>query len=125
MYTQPAHRKDITMKFSCTLAEKRYLAVCAKKAGQSVSLYLHEMMLQGYPDRPKSLPAEIQIAIGELMQVAALLHPFSRRRLDGEDFNALERAQAKAVIREVETLIQQIKNSYYDRDCTDKPVVPA
>lgn len=109
MYTQPAYRKDISLKFQCTHAEKRYLSICAKKAGQTVSYFLHEMMLQGYPGKPKPLPADVQAAIGQLMQVAALLHPFSRKRLDGDEFNALERAEAKAVIHQVQALIEQIK----------------
>lgn len=71
MYTKPAHRKNIDVRFTCTHAEKRYLAICARKAGQSVSHYLHEMMLQGYPDKPKSLPPEVQAAIGQLRVVQA------------------------------------------------------
>jgi len=111
MYTQSAHRKDVTLKFQCTHTEKRYLAVCAKKAGQSMSHYLHGMMLQGYTEKRQVVPPEVQAAIGKLMGVAALLHPFSRKRLDGEDFSALERAEAKEVIRQVEALIQHVKNT--------------
>ena len=110
MYTKPAYRKDVNLYFQCTNAEKRYLGLCAKKAGQTVSKYLHEMLLQGYPDKPKPLPPEVQAAIGQLIQVAAILHPFSRRRLDGENFNAMERAEVKEVIRQAQALIQQIKN---------------
>lgn len=110
MYTNTAHRKDVTLKFQCTHFEKRHLAVCAKKAGQSMSHYLHGMMLHGYPDKPKALPPEVLAAVGELMRLAALLHPLSRKRLDGDDFTALERAEAKEVIRQVEALIQHVKN---------------
>jgi hypothetical protein len=91
--------------------EKRYLALCAQKAGLSMSRYLHGLMLQDFPDKPKSLPQDVQTAIGQLMQVAALLHPFSRRRLDGDDLTAIDRAEVKEVIRQIEALIQQIKNS--------------
>jgi hypothetical protein len=110
MYTQKANRKDVHVDFKCTHLEKKYLQVCAKKAGLTPSHYLRGMMLQGYPKKPKVIPEEIQTMVGRLMEVAALLHPFSRKRLDAEDFNALERAEARQVIRQVEMLIQQIKN---------------
>jgi len=44
-----------------------------------------------------------------LMEVAALLHPLSRKRLDGDDFNALERAEAREVIRQLLALIENVK----------------
>jgi Mobilization protein NikA len=110
MYVNAANRKDICLKFMCTQLEKRYLQVCAQKAGLSVSHYLHEMMLQGYAAKPKVVPEDVRDALGQLMKIAALLDPFWRKRLDHEDFNALERAEAKEVIRQVQALIQQIKN---------------
>jgi hypothetical protein len=109
MYTQPANRKDVSLKFSLTHLERRYLQTCARKAGVSISTYLHGMMLQGYPKKAEPLPPEVRAAIGQLMQAAALLHPFSRKRLDGDDLNALERAEAREVIRQVQSLIQEIK----------------
>ncbi len=110
MYTQPKNRKDVWISVPCTVLEKKYLEVCARKAGQPVSRYLHGMLLQGYPKKPKVVPPDVLAAVSQLMQVAALLDPFSRKRLDGENFNALERAEAKDVIRQTQVLVKQIKN---------------
>jgi hypothetical protein len=109
MYVKAANRKDICLKFQCTQLEKRYLQVCAQKAGLSISYYLHGMMLQGYPAKPRAMPEDVRVALGQLMQVAGLLDPFWRKRLDHEEFNALERAEAREVIRQVQALVQQIK----------------
>jgi hypothetical protein len=43
--------------------------------------------------------------------LAGLLHPFQRKRLDGDELNALERAEVRDVIRQVQSVIQQLKNS--------------
>jgi hypothetical protein len=109
MYTNPKNRKNICLKFQCTAMEKRWIEVCAKKAGQAVSRYLHEMILIDYPGKTKVIPPDAQACILQLMEVAALLHPLSRKRLDGDDFNALERAEAREVIRQLLALIENVK----------------
>jgi hypothetical protein len=110
MYTLESHRKKITIRFQCTRLEGKYLEVCAKKAGRKLTAYMHDLALKDYPGLPKTLAPEVREAVGQLMQVAALLHPFSRKRLDGEEFNALERVEVKQIIRELEVLTQKIKN---------------
>ena len=110
MYKQTRYRKKSKIQISCTQLEKKYIEVCAKKAGLRVSRYLHGILLQSYSKTPKTLPPETRSLVSELMRLAGLLHPFQRKRLDGDELNALERAEVRDVIRQVQSVIQQLKN---------------
>ncbi len=112
MYTSKENRKDCMLTFYCTKSERRYIDVSAKKAGCSRFKYLGHILLRGYVDKVRTLPPEVLAFQGQLMHLAGILFPISKKRLDGEDLNALERAEVKQAIRELEELYSQIKNHF-------------
>ena len=95
--------------FRCSPVEKAYIKSCAKKAGKSLSAYVREGALQGFPHRDKSLPTEVLAFHGQLAQACGLLEVIVRKRLDGDDLNALERAQLNEVRQLLQAFLEHIK----------------
>jgi hypothetical protein len=109
MHSNVKNKKSRKISCWCTATEKRYIEIRARKAGFSASEYLREMALRDYLKKPKTLPPEVLAFDGQLLQLAATLQPLARKRLDADELNALERATLKQGIRDIETLILQIK----------------
>ena len=109
MFTDKAHLRECQLQLWCTKIELVYIQACAKKEGLTVPRYLHRLALQGYIHKDKSLPQEVLAFRGQLQHLAGLLHPIARKRLDGDDLNALERAELKQTMVEINNLLSQIK----------------
>jgi hypothetical protein len=109
MYSNRRRVKTVNVNFAVSLMEKLYIKSCAKKAGKSLAVYVREGALQGFQHRDKSLPQEVLAFQGQLAQVCGLLEVIARRRLDGEDLNALERVQLNEVRQSLQEFLQQIK----------------
>ena len=109
MFTDKAHLRECQLQLWCTLIEKRYIEACAKKESLTVPRYLHRLAVQGFTHRDKSLPPEVLAFRGQLQHLAGLLHPIARKRLDGDDLNALERAGLKQTMAEINDLLSQMK----------------
>jgi hypothetical protein len=89
--------------------EKAYIKSCAKKVGKSLSNYVCEQVLQGFPHKDKSLPPGVLAFQGQLAQVCGSLEVIVRKRLDGDDLNALERAQLNEVRQLLKEFLEHIK----------------
>jgi len=108
MYSNRRLVKKPGVSFFCTPAEKVYIRSCAKKAGKTLSGYVRDGALQGFPHKDKSLPPEVLAFKGQLAEVCGLLEVIMRKRLDGDELNALERAQLKDVCRSLQQFLEQI-----------------
>lgn len=125
MHSAPKNKKSRKISCWCTATEKRFIEIRARKAGFSASEYLREMGLHDYLKKPKTLPPEVLAFDGQLLQMAGLLQPLALKRLDGDEFNALERATVKQRIRDIENLIFQIKNYLHDGTPSPGEILPA
>ncbi|HEV2481489.1 MAG TPA: hypothetical protein VGS79_17585 [Puia sp.] len=74
-----------------------------------MSAYVREGALQGFTHKDRSLPPEVLAFQGQLAEVCGLLEVIARKRLDGDELNALERAQLKEVCRSLQEFLEQIK----------------
>ena len=74
-----------------------------------MSVYLREGALQGFTHKDKSLPPEVLAFQGQFAEVCGFLEVISRKRLDGDELNALERSQLKEVCRLLMGFLEQIK----------------
>ena len=110
MYTRKNNRKNHKISLWCTPTEKKYIEIRARKAGLSASEYMREMGLKEYLKKPKTLPPEVLAFSARLNELAASHFLIARRRQDGEDLNALERAELQQLRREIGNLIDQIKS---------------
>lgn len=111
MHTSPKNKKAQKISVWCTATEKRYIEIRAREAKLSASEYLREMGLREYLKRPKALSPEVLSFNGRLLHLTGLLQPLSRRRLDGDELNALERATLQQLSKELQQLISQIKSN--------------
>ena len=93
MYSERSRVKGVTLHFFCSKVQEEHIRSCAKEKGMALSPYLRAVAVQGLKTRDTPLPLEILAFQGELCQVAGLLEIIARKRLDGEELNALERAQ--------------------------------
>jgi hypothetical protein len=109
MYANRSRVKTESVIFACSPVEKLYIKSCAKKVGKSLASYVRAGALQGFQHKDKSLPQEVLAFQGQLAQVCGLLEVIARKRLDGEDLNALERAQINEVRQSLQGFLQQIK----------------
>src|SRR5579872_5085358 len=109
MFTNKAHLRETKLMLYCTKIELRYIQACAKKEGLTVPRYLHRLAVQGFINKDKSLPPEVLAFRGQLQHLAGVLHPIARKRLGGDDLNALERAELKQTMAEINNLLLQIK----------------
>ena len=101
MYRVEGCQKNKIIKLFCTATEKSYIDLRARAAGLSASAYIRELGLKDYPNKPKTLPPEVMAFNGQLAQLTGSLELIARRRLDGDDLNALERAELQALARQV------------------------
>ncbi|HLZ86180.1 MAG TPA: hypothetical protein VKQ52_03020 [Puia sp.] len=111
MYSNKSLIKDRTLQFYCTKVQDRYVRAMAKKAGLAVPEYLRRQALAGFVPKEKTLPPEVLSFCGQLRHLAGLLHPIARKRLDGDDLNALERAELKQTKAQIDDILSHIKKS--------------
>ena len=109
MYSNKALVKKFDLRLRCTAIENRYIEACARKAGLTVPLYLRQQALQGFVPKEKILPAEVLAFRGTLLHLAGELYPLVRKRLDGDELNALERAELKRTREAIDAILSQIK----------------
>lgn len=109
MYKNRKRVKKVVVTFFCTLVEKAYIRSCAKKAHKSVSAYVRDGAVEGFMHKDKSLPAEVLAFEGQLAQVCGDLEVIARKRLDGDELNALERAQLSETRKSLQSIFDQIK----------------
>ena len=110
MYKKISNKKSHKISLWCTLTEKRFIDAQARKANCSSSEFMREMGLRDYAKRPKTLPPEVLAFIGQLNHLSALLQPLARKRMDGDELNAIERALVQQQLSALQQLIPQIKN---------------
>lgn len=110
MHTRENNRKKHKISLWCTATEKKYIEIRARKAGFSTSEYMREMGLKDYLKKPKTLPPEVLAFNAQLSQLAATLFLIARKRLDGEELNAFERAELQQLRLEISKLIDHIKS---------------
>ncbi len=67
------------------------------------------LALQGFVNNDKTLPSEVLAFTGQLQHMTGQLEIISRKRLDGEDLNALDRAQLSALKAAIVGIVEQIK----------------
>jgi hypothetical protein len=110
MYKFGLRRRTLDVRSSVSPAEKRFLVIRAKEAKMSVSQYIRQLVLDQKLKDPPTLPAEVLAFKGQLYQLCGTLQPFSLKHLDNKEWNALDRAEAKHLIRSIEEVIGQLKN---------------
>ena len=110
MHTKKSNKKSHKISLWCTLTEKSYIEIRARKAGLSASEYMREMGLRDYRKKTKTLPPEVFAFTGQLNHLAAQLQPLARKRIDGDELNAIERAGLKQQLGILQQLTLQIKN---------------
>src|SRR5258708_39040109 len=109
MYSNKANLKKCPLWLYLTEIEKRYVEACAKKAGLILSHYVRQQALQGFVPKEKILPAEVLAFRGTLLHLAGQLQPLARKRLDGDELNALERAELRRTRESIDEVLSQIK----------------
>ena len=109
MYKEKNNKKSHKISVWCTHTEKRFIEIQARKAGSPASGYIRDMALRDYGRRPKTLPPEVLAFNGRLNHLSALLQPLARKRLDGDELNAIERATIQQQLSALQQLITQIK----------------
>jgi hypothetical protein len=112
MHTKKINNKCHSLTVNCTLTEKRFIEVRARKAKLSASGYLREIVLEGSGRKPKTLSPEVLAFNGQLNHLAARLQPLARKRLDGDELNAIERAGLQEQIKALQQLILQIQKFF-------------
>jgi hypothetical protein len=100
----------VHVNFYVTSIERRYLEACAKAAKMTLSTYVHAVVTERRVKKLPTLPPDVLAFKGQLFHLCGLLQPFSQKRLDGDEFNALERAEVKQIIQTADELARQIKN---------------
>ena len=109
MYKNRKRVLDAAVQFRCTRVEEKYIQVCAKENGKTVSEYLRRQATQGFLHKDKSLPPEVLAFQGQLAHTCGLLEVIARKRLDGDELNALERAQVNELREQLTTFLEKIK----------------
>jgi len=110
MLRNPSIRKNKDLRVLVSSIELRYLIGCAKQAGVTRSEYVRRVVLEGKIKKDPTLAPEVLAFKGHLLHLCGLLEPFSRKRLDGDDLNALDRAEVKQIIHDVGEMTRQLKN---------------
>lgn len=110
MYTKRNLVRGVSMQFYCSKTEQAYIRGCAKKSGLSMSAYLRRVAIQGFTSKEKSLPAEVLAFQGQLAHVGGQLEIIARKRLDGDELNALERADLKEVGSSIQEICKELKH---------------
>jgi hypothetical protein len=110
MYSNRRRKKGVSVKFYCNKVEHAYVKACAKKAGKTVSDYVRRGAVQGFAGKDKMLPPEVLAFQGQLAHACGLLEVIVRKRLDGEDLNALERVQLNEARQQLQAFLLHIKD---------------
>lgn len=98
------------LRVHCTLLEKQIIQGNAKNAGRPVSVFLRELGVHGRLKRTvKTFPKEFLQMIGALNQIGANINQIAKKRNKGEDLNAMERALLNQQVREVNSIVMDIK----------------
>lgn len=82
----------------------------ARKSGKSLSSYLRKGAVQGFEARDRSLPVEVLSFHGQLAHTCGLLEVIARKRLDGDELNALERAQLNELRLSLQEILHRLKD---------------
>ena len=97
----------------CTVVGRSGICQRQKSLQISVSQFLREMGLKGQVNlNRKSIPKEILLLSGTLNHVAANLNQIAKKRNQGEELNALERAQVQSLRTELSTIAVTLKEHY-------------
>jgi hypothetical protein len=109
VYSDRRRKRGIPVKFYCNQVEQAYIKACAKKAGKTVADYMRRGAMQGFEGKDKSLSSKVLAFQGQLAHVCGLLEVIARKRLDGDELNALERAQLNEIRQSLQETFEQIK----------------
>jgi hypothetical protein len=110
MYSERKRVKHYDLHCFCTAIERTYILSRARQSGLSLSAFMRRIALQGFIEKDKALPSEVLAFMGQLQHMSGQLEVISRKRLDDEDLNAIDRAELAAVKATIEGLVKQIKN---------------
>lgn len=110
MYVKKGLQKSYRILVRCTPIEKKYIEARARQAGLSFSAFLRETALKDFPGKNKTLPAGVLAFIGQLSEIAGFLEVISRKRLDNEDLDSLQRAEMLFRMKEIKQLISMIRS---------------
>jgi hypothetical protein len=106
-------KRDQQLAVMCTVVERFVIVSKAEKLQISLSQFLREMGLKGQVNlNRKSIPKEILLLSGTLNHVAANLNQIAKKRNQGEELNALERAQLQSLRTELSTIAVTLKEHY-------------
>ena len=109
MYSNRRRLVGTSIQFYCTKVEQKYIKICAKQSGRTLSDYLRRGATQGFLHKDKSLPPEVLAFQGQIAHACGLLEVIARKRLDGDELNALERAQLNDLREQLQQFLQDIK----------------
>jgi hypothetical protein len=112
MYQKKSNKKSDKIELRCTLTEKRFIQIRARKAELTTSEYVRKIVLEGSGMKSTTLPPEVLAFNGQLNHLVAQLQPFARKRLDGDELNAIERARLQEQIKAFQQLILQIQRFF-------------
>jgi len=105
-----AVKRDQLLGVKCTLIERRAIEAKARSANLTVSEYLREMGMTGKIDmRQKALPKEVLRLTGDMNHAAANINQIAKKRNQGDDLNALDRAKLQelpGIIKEWDRMIK-------------------
>jgi len=103
-------KRDQKITVMCSLIERKVIEHKAKAAGLSVSEYLRNLGLNRQVDTSKkALPKEVLLFTATLNHLAANINQIARKRNQGEELNALERAALHRLPNEIQQLANYIK----------------
>jgi hypothetical protein len=106
------HKRRSSVSVMCTLIEKKIIEANAKRAGMNASVFLRNLGLNTRIEvRVKTLPKPVLEMRGTLNHIAANLNQIARRRNQGDDLNAMERALLDQDVRSLRGLVKNI-NAY-------------
>ena|SRR5579871_1624906 len=112
MFTDKSLIKDRCVRMHCTQVEEKYIQANARKSGMTVPQYVRKLALEGLVVKNKTLPPEVLAFRGQLLHLSGQLHPLTCKRVNGDELNALERAELKQVRMVLEDVLLQIKKSF-------------
>ena len=104
-------KKDLRSQFvavKCTIEEKKCIVNKAKLLHVSMSQYLREGGISGQINI-KRVPKEILELKGMLYSLAANVNQLAKKRNQGLDLNAFERAALTTLVTSIKALLSDIK----------------
>jgi hypothetical protein len=107
-----AVKRDEALTVMCNLEEKKNIMENAKISNVPVSVFLRELGLKGrVKTKIKTLPREVLQITGTLNHLAANINQIARKRNKGESLNAIDRALLNKEVRELQTVVKEIKTA--------------